>query len=994
MIEIIKASAGSGKTYTLAVKYIEYLMRAQAYYMLHGNGWVKNTHRRTLAITFTNNSTNEMKQRIVEALYRMKNGMLQDYVDRIRKTISGVTDESIRETAGRLLEDMLEDWQMVRVSTIDSFFNQVVNAFIRELGIDQTPAVDLDTDAIVEQAVDNMLNHLEDTTARGKALVTFLGNMINESIGSGKKWSVRPALVNIAKFTLTDSYRTHTQQILSENDALPTPDMADALKKSLRDRVRQLTEEAESIWTKVEERILNIDGVTSYCMNAVQKHNLDSTALLKCLDDPNAWFKKKNNASPDDGPWLTEKFNELIAKMKGEEMSTCKVILDSINYTGVIAELDREVELVCRENDSILISSTNQLINEIVGNSSTPFIYEKTGLGTDHYMIDEFQDTSAKQWSNFLPLISESNSMDKESLIVGDVKQSIYRWRNGDWRILQNGIADAFPGQCNTTELDCNYRSCKQIVDFNNTLYSKIAERFSDIMGCDMPLIYGNVRQVCGKADDRKGSVRIVFADGKKDDFQSFAMRRIIKWLNELNEKGESGGSAILVRKNAEAQYVAKALAEAGIRFVSTESLLVGNDICVRYITAAMEYVQSDADELVTRKLMSLQRCISDSSELDTELLENLRWLPLDQITMTIVRRYGMDTMDNGAHRSFVFTLADIIRAWTRNNDGNTARWLEYWAEKSEKACVPLPPDDGAVVIMTIHKSKGLQFDNVALLMNSRSWQCGINSKHAKMVSVSTPQGLCEHHIKRVFVNINKGNVKGSLYENAQTDEWEECCIDELNTMYVATTRAKDNILVVGNKDVGKEMRHNKNFCMVNLLEKALEGWGEELVEEAAEDESPADASPDTAVLAREHGEPLQRGEMPDMMNVQVPKSEEQQEGIEKHAWLASIRYEDEVCQLDDWQMSVWENVKKHGWFSRDWDIVLNECGLAYNGKTLRPDRIMLRGNEAVVVDWKFGQKSEKYASQVRGYCDALRAFGYNVTGYLYYAETDETETV
>ncbi|MCQ2344548.1 MAG: UvrD-helicase domain-containing protein [Paludibacteraceae bacterium] len=989
MVEIIKASAGSGKTYTLAVKYIEYLMKAQTQYLTHGTGWVKNSHRRTLAITFTNNSTNEMKQRIVKALYEMRENRLQDYVNRIKQNIvRGVTDERIRTAAGMMLEDMLEDWQMVRVSTIDSFFNQVVNAFIRELGIDQTPTVDLDTDAIVEQAVDNMLNRLEETSPEGRALVKFLGSMMSESISDGKRWSIRPALVKIAKHTLTDTYRTNA------SETRQTPDKAENLKKSLRKRIDELTEEANAIWGEMEERIKSIDGATTNCIKAITNRKTDSKTLTKCLWDSNAWFNKKNKAAPDDGPWLTEKLQKVMGIEKGEELCTCKTIARSINYTGVIAELDREIEMVCRQNDTIMVSSANHLINEIVGNSSAPFIYEKTGLGTDHYMIDEFQDTSEKQWENFVPLITESNSMGKESLVVGDVKQSIYRWRNGDWRILEKGITETFPEQCDVMELDRNFRSKRGIVEFNNTLYEKVTERFAELMGGNLPTIYGNVRQSCAREKEGGGNVNVVIAEYKKEQFQEFAMRRIIGWFNDLKTKGELRGSAVLVRKNDEAQFVAGALAEAGIKFVSTESLLVANDICVMYIIAAMEYVLSDGGELPTKKMKSMQRCISDNCELDTELLESLRWLPLEQMTMAIVRRYSMDTLDGNAHRTFVFTLADIIRTWTRNNDGNVGRWLEYWEEKSKTACVPLPADDEAVKIMTIHKSKGLQFTNVALMMNSTSWECGYNSRFDKMLPVETPQQFSDHDVSHVFIDIYKNDVKCSAYEDKQTEEWEECCIDELNALYVATTRAENNMLIVGNKTKEKEMCHGNNYCMVNLLEKALEGWGEGITEIAKEEEEYDKKVADNDIKAREHGNAVELVEMPGQMNVRVPKSEEQEAGIEKHNWLASISYEDEVGDMDEEQRRIWEKVRSRKWFARHWETVWNEREFAYNGRTLRPDRVMFRGNEAVVVDWKFGQKSDKYAVQVRGYCSGLKALGYEVKGYIYYAETDEAEEV
>ena len=503
-IKVYKASAGSGKTYTLVYEYIKFLFNAQSLmtsalkqggdFSMHYSSM--NLHRGILAVTFTNKSTAEMKERIVMALYELAKGEREDYVKKLRGDIpalSGVDDAEIGRRAKALLTDILQDYTQFRVSTIDGFFQQVVRSFARELNLNNQYQVELDTDRILEMAVDNMLASLgnsQQSTADGQQstlLLDWLTEFASENVVDGKSWNPRSAILGLAKLILTEDYLSQKEKFGFDLKRL----------KEYRDHIRKIIkkfdDDLKAVCDEAQKALSGVDGKEVFGDNRISRFDYEylkgknyelSATFVKGAesDDLTVWCKKKYQKDVS-LQGVVSRLHECVKRIvdlcdvagdRYKEWQTAKIVNSYIYILGILNEVDRHVMEICREKDCLIISSTSDFINKIIDNSDTPFIYEKVGVRTEHFMIDEFQDTSRLQWSNFVPLLKEAVSQGNESMIVGDVKQSIYRWRNGDWRILHEGIGKEFKDYVKDVSLGENYRSAREVIEFNNKLYAEV----------------------------------------------------------------------------------------------------------------------------------------------------------------------------------------------------------------------------------------------------------------------------------------------------------------------------------------------------------------------------------------------------------------------------------------------------------------------------------------------------------------------------------------
>ena len=446
-IKVYKASAGSGKTYTLVYEYIRYLYEA---YLVKSQSTdlSLNLHRSILAVTFTNKATAEMKERIIKSLYKLSICEEKKYLSFLRRDINELkqtTDERIAQIAMRLLTDILQDYTQFRVSTIDGFFQQIVRSFARELNLNNQYKVELEIDRILEIAVDNMLTTLGD--ANKEQLLNWLTEFASEQVDNDKSWNPRSSILALAKLITTEEYVSQKKNFGFDLKKL------NEYKKNLRGIITKYEADAEDICKQASDFLLTLPASKEVMFDrrkisffAYEYLKEKKFVLSKMFSDGalstevKDWFKgdyKKDKSLSGFAEKLNEYASRLVAHClpdgdSSKEYRTAKVVVSYLYILGILNEIDEHAMQVCRENDTLLISSTADFINKIIDNSDTPFIYEKVGVTTNHFMIDEFQDTSRLQWSNFVPLLRETDDNGNESMIVGDVKQSISRWRNGD----------------------------------------------------------------------------------------------------------------------------------------------------------------------------------------------------------------------------------------------------------------------------------------------------------------------------------------------------------------------------------------------------------------------------------------------------------------------------------------------------------------------------------------------------------------------------------
>ncbi|MFI3296857.1 MAG: UvrD-helicase domain-containing protein, partial [bacterium] len=639
-----KASAGSGKTFTLVYDYIKYLFLAQKSFVDLLNQcksgrdldnikpnksiWQRNVHRRTLAVTFTNKSTAEMKERIIVSLSLLAdNHSNSPYLSKLRdellggelKINSSFSEKIIQIVSSLLLSDILQDFSGFRVQTIDGFFQQVVRSFASELDINNKYQVELDTQQIFDMAVDNMLASLDSLDK--KNLLNWLTEYAKDKVDDSKSWNPRGDIQKLATLLLSENYVSKAEEFSNvDNKAL------NDYRTSLRDVVKNFETDLQRLCNVALCRCVEI-GANNLNSKAISSSTFDAKTIIKkkfkfsktfidAAGDSDKWCKKDKLGDCTYGDLealskTAKAILDLCADGNKEfiEYNTAKIILSNLYIVGILGELSQQVNEICLSNDLMIIASTTEFLQKIINNSDTPFIYEKIGVKTDHYMIDEFQDTSNMQWKNFIPLLKESVSSGNESMLVGDVKQSIYRWRNGDWKILHSGVKEEFENEVTTETLDTNYRSCTEVVNFANSLFgflpTKIDENIPKPNDKHIPEskiikfsdVYSDSRQeLPSSAKDKnkyQGYVKCTCFKKEKgaeaDALSRRSLDSICKDIANLKDKKiPLNDMAVLVRTNKEARNVADRLREEGIPFCSADALLMGDNGAVKFLIATI----------------------------------------------------------------------------------------------------------------------------------------------------------------------------------------------------------------------------------------------------------------------------------------------------------------------------------------------------------------------------------------------------------------------
>ncbi|MBR5822767.1 MAG: UvrD-helicase domain-containing protein [Paludibacteraceae bacterium] len=1090
-IKVYKASAGSGKTYTLVYEYIKFLFNAQSLmtsalkqggdFSMHYSSM--NLHRGILAVTFTNKSTAEMKERIVMALYELAKGEREDYVKKLRGDIpalSGVDDAEIGRRAKALLTDILQDYTQFRVSTIDGFFQQVVRSFARELNLNNQYQVELDTDRILEMAVDNMLASLgnsQQSTADGQQstlLLDWLTEFASENVVDGKSWNPRSAILGLAKLILTEDYLSQKEKFGFDLKRL----------KEYRDHIRKIIkkfdDDLKTVCDEAQKALSDVDGKEVFGDNRISRFDYEylkgknyelSATFVKGAesDDLTVWCKKKyqKDASLQG---VVSRLHECVKRIvdlcdvagdRYKEWQTAKIVNSYIYILGILNEVDRHVMEICREKDCLIISSTSDFINKIIDNSDTPFIYEKVGVRTEHFMIDEFQDTSRLQWSNFVPLLKEAVSQGNESMIVGDVKQSIYRWRNGDWRILHEGIRKEFKDYVKDVSLGENYRSAREVIEFNNKLYVEVPKlvdeqlKLQEVIEDDyLQGIYANSEQGVGKKAAPKGYVRVeYFEDDEEDKELKWREKSMNRMVGQMRKLGVFGEMAVLVRKNKEAQMVAERLRSEGIPFYSSEALCVADDVAVRFIVAVLEYLMQPYEQLYRANLVALHRevCLNrmvdagdfglmsyrgeDYGEWESELFANetiadrfarVKYLSLMQMIESLIDVFELDRVDGGVHGIYLQSFLDKVQNYAIDGTLDIRSLLEYWELQGKKTFVAMPEGGDAVRIITIHKSKGLEFGVVFIpFMN---WKFGL-SGHDNIQLANTAEKKRANHIfvdEIGVVPINTRSSKkllNSEFKSDVVDEFMASVLDVLNELYVTTTRASNQLYLhcayPDTKDLKKNSEEINDIAVWDMISRVLFGGDSEMTmyevgEQSGLERSVKSGETDVKIIELKRDLDLQPTDevIAKRSELRYTYSEDAEDmrryGILMHKLFERIVGVDDVeraiaCleregeDVEGLRSEVDEILAIDGvaeLFDTQWRV-MNEAEIfdGANGRAYRPDRVMIDGekNEVIVVDYKFGEYTDelhqKYSRQVGRYVRLIKEMGYDARGYILYAK-------
>lgn len=780
-MKILKASAGSGKTFSLAKEYIKLLLQSDA----------PDGYRHILAVTFTNKATDEMKRRILNELFVLStNPDASPYLDSLVPSILS-TKVELRAKAEAVLTGILHDYSAFAVSTIDKFFQQTLRAFSREIGQFTSYQVELDKNALVDDAVDRVMDSL---TQYNRPLLDWVIK------------GVKNDLATTGRFTLDRRLKELAMSIVSENPkdtAYAREDLV-GLGSACDEIIRQFRSDVSRTAYAVEEAFahsgVNMADTNRGFAKSVSDYKTlregemvvaPSASFLDKAADPEKWFAKTKAALRTQcEAWIHEPLNAFtdLFGYRYKVYVTAMTIKGQIYGLGMAGELRKAFVEAQKERGVISIEDTNTILHDIIDGTETPFLYEKLGVRYENFLLDEFQDTSGIQWDNFLPLLQNSDAAGNENLIVGDVKQSIYRWRGSQWDLLDRRLQEQFHIPASEiTILDGNYRTCREIVKFNNNFFTWAAGEIDRLVGNNpaspesLRSIYGDVMQEVRTGNTAPGCVQIRFMENSDAELEE-----VVASIREAVQRGASYRDiAVLVRGNAEGSAIAEKLVQEHVPVISDDSLYVKSSVTVRRLISQLSLV----DNPQRREGNSVAGFLA--REMHVEPIENYHNLiDLSESLLSEIRQAAPAVYE--AEVPFIQAFMDWLQEWTCKNGNKLGAMLRDWDDAEPK--IASPEGAQAVRIMTVHKAKGLEFpyvifpyaEKVTLYKPSSYW-CSPNVSGTALERVAKG---------RFRTSLSDSSVN-SLFVDDYVRERSLQAVDNLNVLYVAMTRAKNELKII-----------------------------------------------------------------------------------------------------------------------------------------------------------------------------------------------------
>ena len=1130
-LDLYTASAGSGKTHTLTREYLRLALSTSD----------PNTFRHIQAVTFTNKATAEMKERIIQELYALAKSPEDSPFFAELKQALHLDPEGLKQRAQGALRALLLDYTSFRVRTIDSFFQEVVRSFAYELGVTGGLRVQIESSALLHQAVLEVLAD-QDGERPDNQIKAWIQALAEDNLSSGKSYHIETSLEAFAK-----QLEEEPVKLLRQNKGLPTKKSIADLQEALKNIIDNTRRQAKRLATDALEALRatgippeDIKSGTKFPLGALkscvkasgeifessskgfysERATLQKVCQASDLEKQLDLFLTKENLERYRAqlePHLASiiehvrAFDKLCREKCGIYV-TALVIYEYLGRYGLLIDIDNKLQELKQEQGTMLLADAPSLISKLLkdAQTDTPFLYEKIGAKIRHHMIDEFQDTSRLQYDNFHPLLQEAMASGNDSLIVGDAKQSIYRFRNSDSTLLTRVVPEDFAQSIKQTSLQDNWRSVPEIIEFNNQLYQQIipilGRLFTECIEAlpnstldkeKEPLLstlrghlvaYEDVKQlVPEKKRKSKGLVALhEYTEEKKngrkpqggeadeedkEKASSNTFQQIPLVLIDLQKRGyRPMDIAILVRNKKAATDIAEILQNYpkekyegySLSFISQEALLVSSAISTRFIVAALAYISSNGAALQRALLLELHSQLArtmgteePSPSLDEETLRQL---------LTIGRRGLYEAAEEILHlfqpilpdqeSAYVVHLLDMLYTWETEQSADIPSFLEYWADGGAEERILTPTNEQACSLMTIHKSKGLGFPVV--LLPDLGWELDASTHHENILWCSTEgketDELPMQEIASLPLKYSR-KLYYTLFAREYLEERMNYTFDALNLLYVATTRAKEELHIWlptstdGKKKEKKEKKEQKE--PLSTIPKDIKAL---LMEE--DDGKPLWQRLPAEVISEEQGaseekypQLIQRQAIPTSLQENILQvdsiishpitdriailrkgldyfSEEQQlrYGHTMHLILAEIETTEDIegaleraisqgliapDEEDDVRQSLLR-VVSHSECARWFDgsgVVRNECSIIGGGLegSRRPDRIVFYADEGAdrdqtsveIIDYKFGHFDKRYYAQIQGYQALLQRMGYrDVKGWLCYIEKDKIKVV
>lgn len=1043
--KILSASAGSGKTYQLALKYICDIIKHP------------DNYRNILAVTFTNKATEEMKSRILREIHQLASGGKSPYVESICSTLS-LSEEKVRERALTARTKILHNYSRFSVLTIDRFFQRILRAFIKELSLDLNYNIELDTNLLLERSADSLIESIAENSEIRQWLLEFASERLDE----GSRWDMRGDLCSLGSELFKERGAKRMKGGITKERLRELITNMTKLCKARKQKIQELATQAIDIMKANGVEASDFKGtsrsfVYSFYAYASGELKEPTATMLKASEDIEAWYKKGASGNV---VATAEVLRPILAEIcqlykdSIEHINTTNLLRDNYRSFALLADLQQNISHICDEENIMVLSETKDILSHFIDDSNAPFIYEKVGNRYDHYMIDEFQDTSVREWHNMLPLLREALSSNKEAsvFIVGDIKQSIYRWRGGDWRLLNNdAIEDLGSDNTEVVHLQKNYRSLPNIVAFNNDLIERVVARDNDYLNQHlatalsegrissavhdslydiMKQAYSDHRQEAAIVSDDKGYVSVCAFDS------ATTTSPFIEAIESAIERGyRYRDILILVRNSNDARKVADQLFEykeskftsqglAGFNILTSDSLTLDGCDITDFVIAVLRLAVSTHNDIERGIYNHFLGLDLDHSFTDEELswLHHICHLSPMEAFEEIVMHFNLEERRESI--AYLQAMHEQVVAFTTSRLADISHFLVWWDERGKNETLSVEMTDDTIEITTIHKAKGLERD-VVIIPYAR-WDMSPRASLQPIVWAAAGSQSGEAAEIGEFPVIYGSTMQNSAFSEEYYRELVMNHVDGVNLLYVAVTRASKELYMYVPSNLNSKSSSENITTTAPLIIDATKSicpegevteWeGRKALVEYVYGEpthyhnSERVSSIDECLLRGYHSaRPNIKVRYPAQRHIDEQGSQSNRSitaGIRLHRILEKARTADQLhsaiehlaidCVISSEEatnlkaqiVEMLANPITSEWFDGSWDDIKCEAEIISRGSLRRPDRVMIKGRRAVVVDYKFGEKrSNAYTKQMAEYLSLLASMGTydTIEGYVWY---------
>ena len=1036
------SSAGSGKTYTLVKEYLKIALSTNN----------ERAYKNTLALTFTNKAASEMKERVVLALQAFSGLiplegtpklLLEDLIQPESDGGIDIPKEELIERSKKVLRSILHNYNDFGISTIDKFTHKVIRTFAHDLHLPLNFDIEIDETEALSKSIDLLIAEV----GVNKKLTTLLVDYTKSKANDESSWHIEKELFTFSRNLLKDDGEIYLEKLRS----LTIHDF-DKIKKQLITKTKAFEQKVMEIGRQaiqtikdrgIEEPSFSSSFFPNYWKDLISLKKFSPTATTtKIINGEKNWYAAKVDSSQKE---LIDAYqNEFIALYNesrsfiDEFLGNYKVdqlLLKNLYNLAVLNEIEKTVIEFKKEHNVLNIADFNKRISQIVESEPIPFIYERVGEKYNHYLIDEFQDTSVIQWHNLIPLIDNSLASGHFNMVVGDAKQSIYRFRGGEVeqiiqlpKIYKNKSNPLFIERQETLQrnyknktLNTNYRSKAEIVSFNNEFFKSISTHLPE----NYQELYRNLQQEY-LPNKTGGGVSIEFFETENKEPLSVLNLEKTKELiqQNLNDDYQLNDIAILTRNNKDGAAIASYLIENGINVISSESLLLINSKEVQCMVDLFGYISKPSDKNYQLKVLNYlidNRFTEDSlfdvfSQYPKSTLfyylkekglnivaQQVNNLSLYELAEYIIKQFKLDKSVNGYIQFFL----DKIYEYTIRNDNSIINFMEWWEAKSHKFSIVVPDGVKAVTVMSIHKSKGLEFPVVIYPFAISSVRLNEQFFWTDNIEV---EGL-----KSAVLPINR-EILETQFKATYQDELDKSVLDLMNILYVAFTRAQDRLYMLSEVKFksGKRVKSKRgsvsdylyDFCEDKSGNKVKEhhfSFGLFSKNEETKKEEKIDEKFDSVVYNDWREKIKISYQAPEVWEVDNPQKIGEY-GTLIHKILSEIWHlEDVEAVLDSFllkgivneteipaikkQLTAIFNLKEIQYLFTDFDDVKNEANiLTTAGETYQPDRVIIKDGKTIIVDYKTGEQQSTHIKQIKNYKARLTEMGYtHIESYLLY---------